>query len=139
MTRNRFGLGVLIASSMIVASPASVMAETVIPLLSSGKTVIGQQVVYPDGTAEITATILELQPGEELDGWNTDAVPSFHYVLEGEVTVDYGDKGVKVFKAGDSLLEVVDYPHHVSNKGNVTMRSLAVFFGSEGNGTVTTQ
>jgi quercetin dioxygenase-like cupin family protein len=138
MTSNLLSLGALLAPVVVIAGLAPATADpTIVPLLSSGKTVIGQQIVYPQGTAKITATILELPPGEEV-GWNTDTVPSFHYVLEGEVTVDYGDKGLKVFKAGDSLLEVVDYPHHVSNKGSVTMRSLAVFIGTEDTGTVST-
>jgi quercetin dioxygenase-like cupin family protein len=132
-----FGAVVFVVS--VFTGTVSVFAgPTIENLLSSGKTVIGQQIVYPKGKAKVTATILELAPGEAV-GWNTDSVPSFHYVLEGEVTVDYGKKGVKVFKAGDSLLEAVDYPHHVSNRGTVTMRSLAVFIGTERSETVNTK
>src|SRR5690606_11673322 len=81
----------------------------VTPLLSTSETVIGQPIVFPAGTAKVTAAIITLPPGGET-GWHSHPVPLFGYMLEGELTVDYGDKGVKVYKPGDSLMEAVNWP-----------------------------
>ena len=61
-------------------------------------------------------------PGKET-GWHTHAVPLFAYVLKGEFSVDYGAKGVKVYKPGDSLLEAMNWPHNGTNKGPSRCRS----------------
>ncbi len=53
-------------------------------------------------------------------------------ILEGELTVDYGDKGVHVYRAGDALLEAIAVAHDGRNTGTVPMRILAVFMGAEG-------
>ena len=101
------------------------------PVLESGKTIIGQPVAYPTGTAKVTAAIVVLPPGAET-GWHTHTVPLFAYVLDGEISVDYGDKGIKVYKAGDGLLEAMNWPHNGVNKGTVPVRILAVYMGAEG-------
>jgi quercetin dioxygenase-like cupin family protein len=101
------------------------------PLLESGETVIGQPIAYPTGTPKVTAAVVFLAPGKET-GWHTHAVPLFAYVLQGEISVDYGDKGVKVYKAGDGLLEAMNWPHNAVNKGTVPVLILAVYMGVEG-------
>jgi quercetin dioxygenase-like cupin family protein len=109
------------------------------PLLKTGETVIGQAVVYPQGAATITAAIVVILPGRET-GWHIHHVPLFAYMLEGELTVDYGSKGKKVYKPGDSLMEAVDWAHNGTNKGSSPVRILAVYLGSEGkNNTVPAQ
>ena len=101
------------------------------PLLSTGTTVIDQQIAYPEGTPKITAAIVTIPPGGET-GWHLHRVPLFVYILEGEVTVDYGSKGVKVVKAGDTMLEAVDWAHNGMNKTDKPLRILAVYMGAEG-------
>ena len=101
------------------------------PLLSSGVTVIGDQIVYPDGIAKVTAAIVTIPPGGQT-GWHLHEVPLFAHILEGEITLDYGEKGVKVAKAGDSMLEAVNWAHNGMNKGDVPVRLLAVYMGVEG-------
>ena len=59
-------------------------------------------------------------------------MPLFAYVLEGVVTVDYGEKGIKVIKAGDGILEAMDWPHNGMNKGDTPLRILAVYMGEAG-------
>ena len=59
-------------------------------------------------------------------------MPLFVYILEGEVTVDYGEKGVKVIKAGESMLEAMDWAHNGMNKTDKPLRILAVYMGAEG-------
>lgn len=98
------------------------------PLLHSGEDILGTPFGYPDGPAKVTAAIVTLPPGGET-GWHEHEVPLFAYVLEGELTVDYGTRGKRTFKAGDSLLEAVRWPHNGTNTGDVPMRLLAVYMG----------
>jgi len=101
------------------------------PLLESGQTIIGEPIAYPTGTPKITGAIVFLAPGKET-GWHIHSVPLFAYVLQGELTVDYGEKGVKVYKAGDAFLEVMNWPLNGVNKETVPALILAVFMGAEG-------
>ena len=98
------------------------------PLLQSDQTVIGQPLAYPAAQAKVTGAIVTLPPGGQT-GWHTHEVPLFGYVLEGELTVDYGSKGVKVYKAGDSWMEAMNWPHNGMNKGTVPVKLIAVYMG----------
>ena len=100
-------------------------------LLSSGETTIGQEISYPTGTATITASIVTLPPGAET-GWHRHDVPLFAYVLEGEITVDYGSDGRQTYTAGDAFLEAYRTDHNGVNTGPTTAKVLAVFAGAEG-------
>ena len=101
------------------------------PLLQTGETSIGQPIVYPQGTPNITAALVTMPPGRET-GWHIHAVPLFAYVLEGELTVDYGEKGKKVYKAGQALVEALGTAHNGKNTGQVPMRLLAFYAGEKG-------
>jgi quercetin dioxygenase-like cupin family protein len=101
-------------------------------ILSTGSTVTGEAIHYPAGApARITAVEITLQPGEQT-GWHTHPVPLLGYILEGELTIDYGPKGTRVFRKGDALAEAMNEPHNGRNTGQGPMRILAVFMGSDG-------
>ena len=107
MLPTRAGTGIL-AAILLAASLAFAAAEdaaaikpTVTPVLESSTTIIGQPIAYPAGTAKVTAAIITIPPGGET-GWHTHAVPLFGYMLDGELTVDYGSEGTRVYKVGDS-------------------------------------
>src|SRR4051812_30642264 len=95
--------------TIVLASPASAEGESVqykkllTPLLQSGQTIIGQDIAYPAGKPQVTAAMVIIGPGKET-GWHIHRVPLFVYVLQGEISVDYGSKGVKVYEPGDSFL-----------------------------------
>ena len=127
-----------LAAGLFVLSFASVSAEdavslkpTVTPVIDSGQTIIGQPLAYPAGNAEITASVITVPPGGET-GWHLHAVPLFGYILEGTLTVDYGDKGTHTYNTGDGLLEAMNWPHNGMNKGTVPVRILAVYAGAKG-------
>jgi quercetin dioxygenase-like cupin family protein len=101
------------------------------PLLATGTTVIDQSIAYPGGTPKITAAVVVIPPGGET-GWHVHRVPLFTYILEGEVTVDYGERGLKVFKAGDTMLEAMNWPHNGMNRSDRPVHILAVYMGAEG-------
>jgi quercetin dioxygenase-like cupin family protein len=132
----RRGLGIA-APLLLLATVAGVAAgrdvyQRVQPLLSSGQTILGQKIAYPAGaSARVTAVIVTLGPGEET-GWHTHATPMFGYIIEGELTVDYGPHGTRVYRTGDSLLEAVDLPHNGRNTGHGNTRVLAVSMGALG-------
>ena len=100
-------------------------------LLASGQTVIGQQITYPEDTATMTGAIVTLPPGAET-GWHRHDVPLFAYVLEGEITVDYGADGRRTYTAGDAFLEAYRTDHNDMNAGSEPAKVLAVFAGAEG-------
>jgi quercetin dioxygenase-like cupin family protein len=124
------GLGAGMAADRKVA--AEDQPERVAPLLASSETILGEPIRYPTRTpAKIVAAVVVLAPGQQT-GWHTHGVPTFGYILEGERTVDYGERGVHVYRAGDALLEALDVPHDGRNTGTGPMRILAVFMSADG-------
>lgn len=100
-------------------------------LLQGSQTVLGQEIAYPPGKPVVTAAIITMAPGQET-GWHLHEAPLFAWILEGELTVDYGPEGVRTWRAGDALLEAFRTPHDGRNSGAVETRLLAVFMGAEG-------
>ena len=113
------------------AEEAIAYKTLVTPLIATSQTVIGQPFAYPTGQAKVTAVIVTIPPGGET-GWHEHAVPLFGYMLDGVLTVDYGDKGMRVYRPGDSLMEAMNWPHDGTNKGDVPVRILVVYLGAEG-------
>lgn len=122
----------LLASAYGGLSNAREVLQAAGPLLSAGETVVGERIVYPTATpAKVTAAVVSLAPGQET-GWHTHGVPVLGYVIEGELEVDYGEAGVRLYRAGDAVLEAIGVPHNGRNVGTGPMRILAVFMGAEG-------
>lgn len=119
-----------IASPQAGAQESKTYQNLLTPLLETGTDIIGQPVVYPPGVPKITAAIVTIPPGGET-GWHSHEVPLFVHVLDGEVTVDYGAKGVKVYKAGQSIMEAMNWAHNGMNKSAAPVRILAVYMGSD--------
>jgi len=59
-------------------------------------------------------------------------VPLFAYILEGELTVDYGGKGERTYRAGDGFMEAMDERHDGRNSGQGSVKILAVVIGEQG-------
>jgi len=98
------------------------------PLVQGGNDVLGRPLAYPEGTPNVTSAIVTVPPGGET-GWHEHEVPLFAYILEGELTVDYGEKGKKTYKAGEAVLEAVGWSHNGTNTGTVPMKLVAVYMG----------
>ncbi len=100
-------------------------------LLETGKSIIGQPLSYPtDGPPKITAMIVTIAPGEKTQV-HKHPVPLFVYILSVEIVVKYEGKGTKRFAAGDAYMEAVDWWHKGKNDGDVPVRILIVYIGSE--------
>jgi quercetin dioxygenase-like cupin family protein len=101
-----------------------------VELLVTETDVVGRPLSYPkDGQARVSAYIVTVQPGDHT-AWHLHEVPVFVQVLEGELTVDYGDKGKKTFKTGDTFMEAVETRHEGLNTSAEPVRLLAVYMGS---------
>ena len=112
-------------------SPAMADGYPAIPLYSGNTTVVGEEIAYPQGKANVNAMIVTLAPGEKTV-LHQHGVPTFIHILEGEVTVDYGSDGKKAYKQGDSFLEAMQVAHVGMNLGTVPVRILAVYIGADG-------
>lgn len=101
-------------------------------LLDTNKTVIGEPVYYPGGgKAEIKSMVVVMQPGEKT-AVHKHGVPLYAYLLSGELEVDYGSHGRKIYRAGDNFVEAMNQFHQGENIGSDTVRILAVFMGGAG-------
>ena len=123
----------LIALAILAAAATPALADgyPAIKLYSGSTTVMGEEIAYPTaGKAHVNAMIVTLAPGEKTMV-HQHGVPVFIHILEGEVTVDYGAKGTKTFKQGESFLEAMEVAHAGMNSGTVPVKILAVYMGSE--------
>jgi quercetin dioxygenase-like cupin family protein len=122
--------------AVIVAPGKRAGAEDVgyplVPLLSTGTTVLGEPLHYPaSGPAHVTAAIVTLAPGAKTI-LHRHGVPLFAYILEGELTVDYGVRGKRTYRQGEALMEAMDVSHYGLDTGAQPVRILAVYLGAEG-------
>jgi quercetin dioxygenase-like cupin family protein len=127
------GFLLALAFAFAIAVPAatkeSVQYRSLLtPLLQTETDIIDQPIVYPSGTPKVTAAIVVIPAGKDT-GWHTHEVPLFVHVLDGTVTVDYGNKGTRVYKAGETFMEAMNWPHNGINKEDMPARILAVYLG----------
>jgi quercetin dioxygenase-like cupin family protein len=59
-------------------------------------------------------------------------VPLFAYILDGELTVDYGAHGRRTYRAGEAFMEAMAVTHFGVNTGREPVRLLAVYMGAKG-------
>lgn len=133
----RLMIGTLLLTSLTTAALARDQGYyPVQELLVTGKTVVGENIQYPTtGAPKITVAVVTVAPGAPA-AFHRHPVPLVAYILEGELTVDYGDKGVKTFRQGDALVEAMNVPHRGMNLGSGIVKLLAVYVGAEGSANV---
>lgn len=102
-----------------------------VPLISTGKNVVGETIHYPKGAAHVTAAIVTLGPGGRTI-MHKHGVPLFAYILAGTLTVNYGTHGTRTYKTGDAFMEAMDVAHYGINNGTVPVKILAVYMGATG-------
>lgn len=111
-----------------VATPPHTSVDT---LIETSETVLGQWFEYPEGQAQITAALVTVPPGALLPP-HLHPVPLFAYVLQGELIVNYGSRGERVYRRGAALVEAIDWPHQGRNGGRGIVKLLVVYAGAEG-------
>ena len=133
MTSHRILSRLVLAASIAIVG--AVHAETSYPpvdvLLQTETTIIGQPIVYPDGPAQITVAIVTMEAGQAT-GWHRHEAPLTAHMLEGELTVDYGPDGTRVYREGDTLVEALGSGHNGPNTGEGIARIFVVFSGAVG-------
>ena len=129
---NRLLSAAVVACALTLSNAASAQSYNLTGTVSTSKTIVGEDIVYPTtGKAVVTSAIVVMAPGEKTI-LHRHGVPLFAYMLEGELTVDYGAHGTRVYKQGDSFMEAMNVSHAGRNTGTGTVRILAVYIGAEG-------
>lgn len=129
----------LFAAAIVAALlPATALAQAypAKELFATGTTVVGEPIRYPtSGPARITASIVTIAPGADTV-LHRHPAPLVAYILAGEVTVDYGSHGKRVFRKGEAFVEAMDVAHRGQNLGTETVSILAIYVGAEGTANV---
>ena len=133
MRHRNFAAALLLIAGGAIASNAAAQDKDypAVPLLATGTSIVGETLSYPaTGPAHVTAAIVTLGPGERTIV-HRHGVPLFAYVLEGELTVDYGAHGKRTYRAGQAFMEAMAVPHFGSNTGAQPVRLIAVYMGAD--------
>ena len=100
-------------------------------VLDTTMTVMDEKLTHMDGSSlHVTSMIVTIAPGEAT-GWHKHGVPLYIYVLSGEVTVDYGENGIRTVGGGGSFMEAMDVWHRGTNQSKEPVQILAVYMGSD--------
>ncbi len=99
------------------------------PVLKAQRTWVGQDIVYPEGQAEMSGVVVEMAPGGET-GWHKHPVPSVGYVIEGQLEVHFKNGDVKKLNAGEAAAEAVDVWHNGVNVGEGSVKLVVFYVGT---------
>lgn len=123
------------AAQMVRARDIGVHAEKI---LVTSHSVVGEVIRYPHNgphpqgkRAQITAQVITLMPGQDTP-WHSHPMPTFGYIIDGEIEVDYGAKGQKTFRQGEALMEAMAHVHRGRNVSDKPVRVLALSIGEQG-------
>jgi quercetin dioxygenase-like cupin family protein len=131
MLLRRFAFTLVALPVLAYAAAAQDAAYPLKPLLSTSTTVMGEPIRYPrQGKAHVSAAIIALAPGARTV-MHKHGVPLFAYILEGELTVDYGSHGKRTYRQGQSFMEAMNIAHFGVNTGTQPARLLAVYMGAK--------
>ena len=103
---------------------------SIIPIEQSPKTILGQEFKYPAGQPLIKAFNIYIPVGKQTS-LHKHAVPLFIYVVSGDLEVDYGSKGKKIFKPGTSYIEAIEWCHVGKASGKKPVKIIGIYLGEE--------
>jgi len=122
-------LSCFIAHTAGAAEPAKAIKLAPIKvekLLQTTQSWNGAPLAWPTGQAELTSIIVEIAPGAAT-GWHYHPVPSFGYILQGDIEVEDLAGHKARFHTGEAVAETVDVWHNGHNIGTTPLR-IAVFY-----------
>jgi quercetin dioxygenase-like cupin family protein len=134
MRRRYLPVALVLAAVLPLAGRAAAQQSgyPAVPLLSTDVTTVGETLRYATtGPARVTASIVTIAPGSKTIV-HKHGVPMFAYILGGELTVDYGDRGKHTYREGQALMEAMDIAHYGVNNGTEPVRILVVYMGADG-------
>jgi quercetin dioxygenase-like cupin family protein len=100
-------------------------------VLASATNMVGKPIAYPSGAARVTAEMVSFEPGGHT-ALHTHPVPSFVYVLEGELEVRIEGQEPMRFRPGQAFMEPQDTSMQAFNVAEGSTRLVVVYSGSEG-------
>ena len=102
------------------------------PLVKTSETRDKQPIVYPKtDKPEIISVIGTIQAGGRTP-LHEHPVPTYVYVLEGEVELQSEGGQPHRYKAGEAYIEALNHKHQLINKSNAPAKVLVVFVGEAG-------
>lgn len=101
---------------------------TPITIVGSPKTTLGQDFKYPAGQPLIKSFLIDIPVGKQTD-LHKHLVPLYVYVVSGDLEVDYGSKGKKIYKPGTSYVEAIDWCHLGKVSGKTPVKVIGVYLG----------
>ena len=110
---------------------ATADSSTTQALLDTSQTVASEPITYPAGKARIHSVVVRMPPKTATD-WHHHAIPSFDYVLSGQIEIDYADHSRRIYHQGEAFMEAVPMKHISSNPGDQPTEILVVHLGAEG-------
>ena len=130
----------LLIASLLALFTEHALAQSYYPvqtLLTTSQTVVGEDIHYPcGGKPQVTVAVVTVAPGSQA-AFHRHPAPLVAYILEGELTVDYGEKGIKTFRQGDAVVEAMNLPNRGMNLSGGVVKLLAVYIGAEGSANAT--
>lgn len=130
LSRATFGAAMLVLGFLASIALGQTNYPPLQVLLSASESALGQTLEYPDGTPQVTAAIVTLEPNAST-GWHRHDVPLFAMILEGELTLDDRTGNKRLYVKDASFIEAFRTWHNGTNTGDKPARILVVFAGSD--------
>lgn len=125
------GLVTFAALPAVAQSPGSgpyPQAEE-LPVPSPSADVLGRPLAYPPGNPVVRTFRITVPQGARSD-WHLHEVPLTAYVISGTLEVDYGTRGKRTFRAGETVLEAVAWCHASRAVGDAPVVLVATYIGN---------
>ena len=103
---------------------------TPIVIVGAPKTTLGQDFKYPAGQPLIKAFNIEIPVGKQTN-LHKHLVPLYVYIVSGDLEVDYGSKGKKIYKPGTSYVEAIDWCHVGKASGKSPAKVIGIYLGEK--------
>lgn len=110
--------------------PYEDIEATPITMVGAPKTTLGQDFKYPAGQPLIEAFNIEIPVGKQTD-LHKHLVPLYVYIVSGDLEVDYGSKGKKIYKPGTSYVEAIDWCHIGKAAGKTPAKVIGIYLGEK--------
>jgi quercetin dioxygenase-like cupin family protein len=101
------------------------------PLLSTTTTRDNDPIAWPEGTPKIISVTGTIEPGGRTP-LHQHPVPTFVYVLEGEVELRTEGGDPHTYRAGEAYIEALNRDHQLFNVTDSDATVLVVFVGADG-------
>jgi len=112
------------------SNPYEDIEASIIPIEQAPKTILGQDFKYPAGQPLIKAFDILIPAGKQTS-IHKHAIPLFIYVVSGDLEVDYGSKGKKIFKPGTSYIEAIEWCHVGKVAGKNPVKIIGIYLGEQ--------